>query len=98
MRRAMQKFVEGPLSVQLLKGGFKAGDCVIIDAKADNMGLEFSKAACADEEAVPVPTGAVSIDGRVTVASSEIDVPSVMTPDAPPIVTQDIEVEQAKDA
>jgi ATP-dependent Clp protease ATP-binding subunit ClpC len=69
LRRAMQKFVEGPLSVQLLKGDFKAGDCVIIDSKPDSMGLVFSKANCADDGAEPVTTGSVSADGRVTVAS-----------------------------
>jgi hypothetical protein len=42
--------VEGPLSVQLLQGKFKAGDCVIIDAKADSSGLDFTSANCADEE------------------------------------------------
>ena len=41
LRRAMQKLVEGPLSVQLLKGKFKAGDCVVIDANPENTGLVF---------------------------------------------------------
>jgi ATP-dependent Clp protease ATP-binding subunit ClpA len=50
LRRAMQRFVEGPLSVQLLQGKFKAGDCVIIDAKADGMGLDFTSANCVEEE------------------------------------------------
>jgi ATP-dependent Clp protease ATP-binding subunit ClpC len=44
LRRAMQKFVEGPLSVQLLQGKFKAGDSVVIDMKADGTGLEFTSA------------------------------------------------------
>ena len=54
LRRAMQRFVEGPLSVQLLQGRFKAGDCVIIDAKADGMGLDFSSANGVEEEKQPV--------------------------------------------
>ncbi len=53
LRRAMQRFVEGPLSVQLLQGRFKAGDCVIIDAKADGMGLDFSSANGVEEEKQP---------------------------------------------
>jgi ATP-dependent Clp protease ATP-binding subunit ClpC len=53
LRRAMQRFVEGPLSVQLLQGKFKAGDCVIIDAKADGMGLDFTSANCAEEDKQP---------------------------------------------
>ena len=55
LRRAMQKFVEGPLSVQLLQGKFKAGDCVVIDSKADGAGLEFAEPirVVTDETAVP---------------------------------------------
>jgi ATP-dependent Clp protease ATP-binding subunit ClpC len=54
LRRAMQKHVEGPLSVKLLKGEFKAGDCVVIDATADGNALVFSTSGCADDvPAVP---------------------------------------------
>jgi ATP-dependent Clp protease ATP-binding subunit ClpC len=67
LRRAMQRYVEGPLSVQLLKGQFKAGDCVIIDTKADGMGLAFMRNGCGDEESTPVPTGSVSADGKVAI-------------------------------
>jgi ATP-dependent Clp protease ATP-binding subunit ClpA len=31
LRRALQRFVENPLSVQLLKGEFQQGDLVVID-------------------------------------------------------------------
>jgi ATP-dependent Clp protease ATP-binding subunit ClpC len=41
LRRAMQKFIEGPLSVQLLQGKFKAGDCVVIDVGDDGAALVF---------------------------------------------------------
>jgi ATP-dependent Clp protease ATP-binding subunit ClpC len=73
LRRAMQKYVEGPLSVQLLQGKFKAGDCVVIDAKTDGNGLEFMRNGCADEEAEPMPIGSVTADGRVVVESQQKD-------------------------
>jgi ATP-dependent Clp protease ATP-binding subunit ClpC len=31
LRRALQRYVENPLSVRLLKGDFRAGDMVVID-------------------------------------------------------------------
>ena len=43
LRRAMQKFIEGPLSVQLLQGAFKAGDSVIVDAGPENSGIVFRR-------------------------------------------------------
>jgi ATP-dependent Clp protease ATP-binding subunit ClpC len=42
LRRALQRFVESPLSVQLLKGAFRRGDVVLVDASADE-GLTFHK-------------------------------------------------------
>jgi ATP-dependent Clp protease ATP-binding subunit ClpC len=54
LRRAMQKYVEGPLSVQLLQSKFKAGDCVVIDGKPDGSGLEFTKGECGSD--TPIPT------------------------------------------
>jgi ATP-dependent Clp protease ATP-binding subunit ClpC len=41
LRRALQRHVESPLSVQLLRGEFKRGDCVIVDA-AEDAGIVFS--------------------------------------------------------
>ncbi|MHB8626225.1 MAG: ATP-dependent Clp protease ATP-binding subunit [Aggregatilineales bacterium] len=41
LRRAVQRFVESPLSVQLLKGAFHRGDVVQVDA--DDNGLTFHK-------------------------------------------------------
>jgi ATP-dependent Clp protease ATP-binding subunit ClpC len=42
LRRTLQKRVESPMSVMLLRGEFKAGDTVIVDA--DQEGLNFRKA------------------------------------------------------
>ncbi len=73
LRRAMQKHVEGPLSVQLLQGKFKAGDCVVVDVKPGNDGLEFTRDGCSDEtpraeDRAPelVAHDGGSDDGRVT--------------------------------
>ncbi len=41
LRRALQKFVESPLSVQMLRGDFADGDTVIVDVKEDQ--IEFRK-------------------------------------------------------
>ena len=41
LKRAMQKHIESPLSVKMLRGDFSNGDSVNIDATEDN-GLEFS--------------------------------------------------------
>lgn len=41
LKRAMQKHIESPLSVKMLRGDFSNGDCVNVDASEDN-GLEFS--------------------------------------------------------
>ncbi len=42
LRRALQRFVESPLSVQLLKGTFRRGDVVLVDAH-ESQGLIFTK-------------------------------------------------------
>ena len=39
LRRALQRFVENPLSIQLLKGSFHTGDLIVIDEV--NGQLEF---------------------------------------------------------
>ena len=43
LRRAIQRYIETPLSINLLKGDFNAGDLVVIDEKDDR--LEFSSHA-----------------------------------------------------
>ncbi len=54
LRRALQKYVESPLSVQMLKGDFKPGDTVIVDW-VEGKGIEFRR-----DEAAPAggPAGA----------------------------------------
>jgi ATP-dependent Clp protease ATP-binding subunit ClpC len=42
LRRALQRFVESPLSIQLLRGDFKGGDCVIVDAD-EQEGIVFRR-------------------------------------------------------
>ena len=51
LRRALQKYVESPLSVQMLKGDFKPGDTVIVDW-VEGKGIEFHR-----DEAAPVAIG-----------------------------------------
>jgi ATP-dependent Clp protease ATP-binding subunit ClpC len=55
LRRALQRYVESPLSVRLLRGEFEGGDCVIVDA--EDGGITFRHKVTADEsvELVEVP-------------------------------------------
>jgi ATP-dependent Clp protease ATP-binding subunit ClpC len=48
LRRALQKYVESPLSVQMLRGDFVSGDTVIVDVKEEQ--VEFRKGG----EGIPV--------------------------------------------
>ena len=41
LRRALQRYVESPLSVKMLKGEFKVGDTILVDANDE--GIVFSK-------------------------------------------------------
>ncbi|HSD83307.1 MAG TPA: AAA family ATPase, partial [Anaerolineae bacterium] len=41
LRRALQRYVESPLSVKMLKGEFKVGDTILVDANEE--GVVFSK-------------------------------------------------------
>ena len=43
LRRALQKYVESPLSIQLLRGDFPEGSHVIVDATEDD-GIVFRSA------------------------------------------------------
>jgi ATP-dependent Clp protease ATP-binding subunit ClpC len=53
LRRALQRFVESPLSVKMLKGEFKVGDTILVDAGDE--GIVFSKRLVeVTAEAVPV--------------------------------------------
>jgi ATP-dependent Clp protease ATP-binding subunit ClpC len=53
LRRALQRHVESPLSVQLLRGEFKSGDCVIVDA--DEEGITFTRKEGETPVEVPKP-------------------------------------------
>jgi ATP-dependent Clp protease ATP-binding subunit ClpC len=68
LRRAMQKYVEGPLSVQLLQGKFKAGDCVVIDVTPEGTGLSFVNTVVADAE--PSTAAATPVDASVDADAS----------------------------
>jgi ATP-dependent Clp protease ATP-binding subunit ClpC len=57
LRRALQKYVESPLSIQMLRGDFKSGDTVLVDYVADK-GVEFSREVAA--EIMPEPALAVN--------------------------------------
>lgn len=46
LRRALQRYVESPLSVKMLKGEFKVGDTILVDANDE--GIVFSKAVSAE--------------------------------------------------
>ena len=52
LRRAIQRHVESPLSVQVLKGTFGRGDVVLVDVNAEGTGLIFTKQEGAT---MPVP-------------------------------------------
>ena len=41
LRRALQKYIESPLSVQMLRGDFVSGDTVLVDMKEEQ--IEFRK-------------------------------------------------------
>jgi ATP-dependent Clp protease ATP-binding subunit ClpC len=53
LRRALQKYVESPLSVQMLRGDFKTGDTVEVDY-VEGKGLEFHRSTAAEQAAQPV--------------------------------------------
>ena len=56
LRRALQKYIESPLSVQMLRGEFKSGDEVTVDW-LDTLGIQFRREAPAPvivDTAVPV--------------------------------------------
>jgi ATP-dependent Clp protease ATP-binding subunit ClpC len=41
LRRALQKYVESPLSIELLGGAIPSGSAVVVDAKDDSGGVQF---------------------------------------------------------
>jgi ATP-dependent Clp protease ATP-binding subunit ClpC len=50
LRRALQKYVESPLSIKMLSGEFAGGDTVVVDVDADNK-LYFHKGEVIPEKA-----------------------------------------------
>jgi ATP-dependent Clp protease ATP-binding subunit ClpC len=61
LRRALQKYVESPFSVQMLRGDFKAGDIVEVDYVVDK-GLEFRRLTPADSPAEPAAAEPAAAD------------------------------------
>ncbi len=59
LRRALQKYVESPLSVQMLRGDFKAGDIVEVDY-VEGQGITFRRLAQAERVEQPVETPAAA--------------------------------------
>jgi ATP-dependent Clp protease ATP-binding subunit ClpC len=53
LRRAMQKYVESPLSISLLSGEFSTGETVLVDVK-DDKGLLFHKLEKLEDQPVEV--------------------------------------------
>ncbi len=49
LRRALQRYVESPFSVELLRSGFKSGDYVIVDASEEG-GLTFARQGQGDQK------------------------------------------------
>jgi ATP-dependent Clp protease ATP-binding subunit ClpB len=47
MRRAIQRLVQDPLALKVLKGEFVEGDCVIVDAAPGEAELQFRKSELA---------------------------------------------------
>jgi ATP-dependent Clp protease ATP-binding subunit ClpC len=54
LRRALQRHVESPLSVQLLRGEFQSGECVIVDAD-ENEGIIFRRKEGETPAEIPEP-------------------------------------------
>jgi ATP-dependent Clp protease ATP-binding subunit ClpC len=52
LRRALQRHVESPLSVALLKGEFKLGDTVVVDVDEAENKVSFTKKVAAEAEAL----------------------------------------------
>src|SRR5512143_4031370 len=54
LRRALQRYVESPLSVKMLKGEFKVGDTILVDANAEGVIFSHVVEVKAAQEAEPV--------------------------------------------
>ena len=54
LRRALQRYVESPLSVKMLKGDFKVGDTILVDANTEGLVFSHLVEVQAVKEAQPV--------------------------------------------
>ncbi len=55
LRRSLQRYVENPLSIRLLKGDFRPGDLVVIDEANDDLVFERHLDSLSDYLEVPQP-------------------------------------------
>jgi ATP-dependent Clp protease ATP-binding subunit ClpC len=58
LRRAIQKYVESPLSVELLSGKFKDGAIVLVDVDEEKNKLVFTPAQSVSKAKLPVDSEA----------------------------------------
>jgi ATP-dependent Clp protease ATP-binding subunit ClpC len=56
LRRALQRYVESPLSVRLLRGEFECGDVVVVDVGEEGLVFHERPGECEEEEAEEAPT------------------------------------------
>ena len=54
LRRALQRYVESPLSVQLLRGDFEKGDMVVVDAGEEGLVFERRQGEVSEEAAAEI--------------------------------------------
>jgi len=59
LRRALQKYVESPLSVSLLSGKFSKGDTVLVDVDEGGKSLVFREAGTSEPQVSSVPAETV---------------------------------------
>ena len=55
LKRALQRYVESPLSVRMLKGEFSAGDHICIDAADDQLTFALIEDEAKDTESTAEP-------------------------------------------
>ncbi len=56
LRRALQRFVESPLSIRLLRGEFECGDVIVVDVGEEGLVFHERPGECEEEEAEEAPT------------------------------------------
>ncbi|GAB4575538.1 MAG: AAA family ATPase [Anaerolineae bacterium] len=78
LRRALQRFVESPLSVQLLKGEFKPGDLVVVDVKDDEITFQRRAGEAAHLIRQDAPRNGRQTDPDSDEAAADSDQPMVV--------------------